>query len=43
MKYSNGKKTIDASEKAFNLIYSKQGYKAVKEDNSKTKKDENKK
>jgi hypothetical protein len=33
MKYSKGKKIIEASEKAFNLIYKEQGFKPYKESN----------
>ena len=29
-KYTDGKRTINATEKAFNLIYSAQGFKEVK-------------
>lgn len=32
MKYIKGKKTIEASEKAFNLIYKEQGFKPYKEE-----------
>ncbi|MGL4875172.1 MAG: hypothetical protein ACRC30_11050 [Clostridium sp.] len=31
MKLKKGKQVIEASEKAYNLIYKKQGYKVVKE------------
>ncbi|WP_373599429.1 hypothetical protein [Paraclostridium bifermentans] len=34
MKYVKGKKIIEASEKAFNLIYKEQGFKPYKEENN---------